>query len=178
MPGTTANASRSPATSSRRRKGQISGARVESGTTTTESRRSFCTVFETTMPGLVFPNGRELGASTDPGSVGRELRRSTADPRAVGGEACLRGDRAGEHTDQEGNKRTSHGVGDDPCQRRGSTGPASLVHTTSAHRRVTAVCALLAPHPKDLSCRSLTAMRTLARKWRNWQTRRIQDPVG
>ena len=51
----------------------------------------------------------------------------------------------------------------------------ALVHTTGAHRRVTAVGALLAPHPKDLSCRSLTAMTTLARKWRNWQTRRIQD---
>src|SRR5262249_26693114 len=31
--------------------------------------------------------------------------------------------------------------------------------------------------PKRLRVRCLTAMRALARKWRNWQTRRIQDPV-
>src|SRR5262249_9356002 len=48
---------------------------------------------------------------------------------------------------------------------RWKPGPVSLVHTTSAHRRVTAVCAFLPRHPKDLSSRSLTAMTALARKW-------------
>src|SRR5262249_27557919 len=38
------------------RRGQISGARLESGTTTTESSRSFCVVFETTIPGRTFPS--------------------------------------------------------------------------------------------------------------------------
>jgi hypothetical protein len=56
MPGITANEVFIPATSTRRRSSQISGARLESGTTTTESRRSFCIEFETITPGRTFPS--------------------------------------------------------------------------------------------------------------------------
>ena len=63
MPGTTANESRRPLTSSFSRRGQISGARVESGTTTTESSRSFWIVFETTIPGRTFPGSGGDAAS-------------------------------------------------------------------------------------------------------------------
>ena len=64
---------------------------------------------------------RELRAPTNPRIIGRELRSPTADPRAVGSEARMRADRAGEHADQERDERDSHGVRDDTARRCGST---------------------------------------------------------
>ena len=60
IPGMTAYEAFIPGCSTRNRNGHISGARLESGTMTTESSSSFWMEFETTIPGRTFPRSGGL----------------------------------------------------------------------------------------------------------------------